>query len=190
MMRSVISALALVFVAGVGPALSQQQLPAKFANDPVAKALGPDVFNAALKEGKVVWYGATTTQDFFDKGGQDRFEKRFGIKLELINARLRVLTDRLRTESAVDKVQGDVFLGNDQYMLELYKNDILQQWRPPAPQLDRINKGAFVRTPEGYWWPVQISAQALLINTKMVQEDAITLSRSARSQVAWQGRHP
>lgn len=187
MMRSVMSALALFFAAGVGPALSQQQLPAKFANDPVAKALGADVFNAALKEGKVVWYGATTTQDFFDKGGQDRFEKRFGIKLELINARLRVLTDRLRTESAVDKVQGDVFLGNDQYMLELYKNDILQQWRPPAPQLDRINKGAFVRTPEGYWWPVQISAQALLINTKMVPEDAITSYRDLLDP-KWRGK--
>src|SRR6266704_649414 len=155
-----ISAILFVIMAAAGPVHSQQQLPARFAADPVAKALGPEVFNAALKEGNVVWYGATTTQDFFDKGGQERFEKRFGIKLNLINGRLRTLTDRLRTESAVNKVQGDVFLGNDQYMLELYKNDILRQWRPPAPELDRINKDAFVRTPEGYWWPVQISAQA------------------------------
>src|SRR5689334_9990354 len=101
MIRPMIMALALLFCVGADPALSQQPLPAKFADDPVAKALGPDVFNAALKEGKVVWYGATTTQDFFEKGGQEKFQRRFGIKLELINGRLRVLTDRLRTESAV-----------------------------------------------------------------------------------------
>jgi iron(III) transport system substrate-binding protein len=179
-----LGALAVVLAA---PALAQQQLPAKFADDPVAKALGAEVFNAALKEGKVVWYGATTTQDFYNKGGQERFEKRFGIKLELINGRLRTLTDRLNTESAVKKVQGDVFLGNDQYMIELHRNDILEKWRPPAPELDRMKKDAFVQKPEGYWWPVQISAQALLVNTKMVPEGAITSYRDLLDP-KWQGK--
>lgn len=163
------------------------QATTDLTNDPVAKALGADVIAAAKKEGKVVWYGATTTQDFYNKGGKDRFEKRFGIKLELINGRLRNLTDRLLTESAVGKLQGDVFLGNDQYMLELHSNGGLLKWRPPSPELDRIAKDAFVREPEGFWWPVQISAQALLINTKLVPPGSITSYRDLLDP-KWQGK--
>ena len=78
-----------------------------------------------------------------------------------------------KTESAVNKVQGDVFLGNDQYLIELHRNAILEKWRPPAPELGRMKRDAFVQQPEGYWWPVQISAQGLLVNTRMVPEGSI-----------------
>lgn len=126
-----------------------QQLPAKFANDPVAIALGPEVFNAALKEGKVTWYGATSTGEFLDQGGLERFEKRFGIKLDRVDGRLRALTDRLRTEAAVGRLSADVYLANDQYLLELYKLGILEPWRPPSPEIDKFNRDAFVRDPVG-----------------------------------------
>jgi ABC-type Fe3+ transport system substrate-binding protein len=168
-------------------AFAQAALPAAFADDPVAKAVGPDIFNAALKEGKITWYGATTTHDFITHGGQDRFEKRFGIKVELITGQLRNLTDRLQTESAVGRVQGDVFLGNDEYMLELYSSGIIDKWRPPAPELANIRKDAFVQNPSGLWWPVQISAQALLINTDMVARDAIKSYRDLLDP-KWQGK--
>jgi iron(III) transport system substrate-binding protein len=162
-------------------------LPAKFQNDPVAKALGPTIFNAALNEGKVTWYGATTTHDFLVAGGKQRFEQRFGVSIELINGQLRNLTDRLQTESAVGHLQGDVFLGNDEYMIELYNNNILEKWRPPAPELAHFNPSSFVQNPSGYWWPVQISAQALIINTTMVGPNEIKSYQDLLNP-KWQGK--
>src|SRR5205823_872863 len=95
--------------------------------------------------------------------------------------------DRLNTESAVNKLQGDVFLGNDQYMIELHRNGTLEKWRPPAPELGRMKRDAFVQHPEGYWWPVQISAQGLLTNTRMVPEGSIKSYRDLL-EPKWQGK--
>jgi iron(III) transport system substrate-binding protein len=156
-------------VAAAMPAAAAETLPEKFANDPVAKALGPEIFNAALKEGKVNWYGADVTDDFLKAGGKANFEKRFGIKMVETIGRLREQTDRLRTEGSVNKRVADVFDGNDQYMLELYALGFLEKWRPPAPELDRIAKEVFVTEPAGYWWPMHMSAQALFINTSLVK---------------------
>lgn len=170
---SLIAATAVAWSLAIAPVQAQQQLPAKFADDPVAKLLGPEIFNAALKEGTLTWYGSDTSEDFLKHGGKERFEKRYGIRIQTLFGRLRSLTDRIRTEAAVGRMIADVFDANDQYMLELYRDGTLMQWRPPAPELNRISKEAFVREPEGYWWPVHISAQGIVVNTKMVNPDEI-----------------
>jgi iron(III) transport system substrate-binding protein len=169
--HSIMAAVAALLFAS--PAIAQSQLPAKFANDPVAQAVGPEVFNAALKEARVVWYGATSSDAFLSGGGIERFEKRFGIRLEQVQGRLRGLTDRLKTEGAVGRISADIFQANDQYLLEIYKAGLMAKWKPPAPELDKFDPNSFMRNPEGYWWPVQISAQALVVNTKMVKPDEI-----------------
>lgn len=150
-------------------AAAQNGLPANLADDPVAKALGADVVNAALKEGKVVWYGGSTSDDFFSGGAKARFEKRFGIKVEVVGGRLRSMTDRIRTEGAVGRQVADVFEANDQYMLELYDNKRLVKWKPPAPEIAKLDHEVFVNDPDGYWWPVHVSAQAIVVNTDMVK---------------------
>ncbi len=153
----------------VQPATAQDQLPARLANDPVAKALGPAVINAAIKEGAVNLYSGTTTRDFLQAGGQADFERRFGIKVKPLTAELRKLVDRIRTEISVGRVVGDIFEGNDRSrMLELYRLNALAKWKPPAPELDRISKDAFVIEPQGYWWPMHISAQGLVVNPNLV----------------------
>ena len=155
------------------PAAAQEQLPPQFANDPVAKALGPAVINAALKEGSINLYSATTTRDFLQSGGQAAFEKRFGIKIKPLTSELRKLVDRVRTEISVGRVLADIFEGNDQYMLELHKLNALAKWKPPAPELDRISKEAFVTNPTGYWWPTHVSAQGLVVNPNLVNPGEI-----------------
>jgi iron(III) transport system substrate-binding protein len=159
---------------GASPARAQEQLPAKFADDPVAKALGPAIFNAALKEGTVVWYGSDTSEEFLKHGGLERFEKRFGIKVQKVSATLRVMTDRIRTENAVKKNVGDMFEGNDQYMSELNDLGILAKWKPPAPELDRFNPVVFPRESTGTWWPVHLSAQGIVVNPRYVKPEEIT----------------
>lgn len=168
------AAASLILAAfAVSPAAAQEQLPANLANDPVAKVLGPAVINAALKEGSINLYSATTTRDFLQAGGQASFEKRFGIKIKPLTSELRKLVDRLRTEISVGKVQADIFEGNDQYMLELHKLSALAKWKPPAPELDHISKEAFVTNPAGYWWPTHVSAQGLVVNPNLVDPKEI-----------------
>ncbi|MFM1814366.1 MAG: hypothetical protein RLZ98_1061 [Pseudomonadota bacterium] len=167
-------AAALLAVATIGcNASAQDKLPARLANDPVAKLLGPEIMNAALKEGEINWYAGTTTRDFLRNGGQERFEKRFGIKIKQLISSNRKLTDRIRTEVSVGRVVADVYDGNDQYMLELHKLGALIKWKPPAPELDRMNKKAFITDPVGYWWPVHVSAQGLVVNPKLVDPKSI-----------------
>ena len=179
-MRRVTSFASTIFgaalVAGclATPATAQDQLPANLANDPVAKALGPAVINAAIKEGAVNLYSGTTTRDFLQNGGQANFEKRFGIKVKPLTTELRKLVDRIRTEISVGRVVADIFEGNDQYMLELQKLNALVKWKPPAPELERISKEAFVVEPAGFWWPTHISAQGLVVNPNLVDPKEIT----------------
>lgn len=154
-------------------AWAQATLPPELANDPVAKALGAEVINAARKEGIVNLYSGTTTRDFLEHGGQANFEKRFGIKLKPLTSELRKNVDRIRTEISVGRVVADIFEGNDQYMLELYKLKALVKWKPPAPELDRISREAFVTDPAGFWWPTHISAQALVVNPNLVDPKEI-----------------
>ena len=184
------STLALLFaVAGFGmEATAQEALPAKFADDPVAKALGPAVFNAALKEGAVNWYGDDVANDFLAGGGKERFEKRFGIKLVDTTGRLRELTDRIRTEGSVARRVADVFNCNDQYMLELHALGFLEAWRPPAAELNNIAKEAFVQEPAGFWWPLHLSAQSLLVNTNLVKEQDIPKSYWDILDPKWKGK--
>ena len=159
-------ALALLMPGAAG---AQDGLPARLANDPVVKALGAKVVAAAIKEGTVSWYGGSTSEDFFKGGARERFEKRFGIKVDLVSGRLRSMTDRIRTEGAVGRQVADVFEANDQYMLELYGQKRLEKWKPPAPEIAKFKHEVFVNEPEGWWWPVHVSAQAIIINTDMVK---------------------
>lgn len=163
-------ALSVILTAGfAGEGFAQQQLPAKFANDPVANALGAEVFNAALKEGKVVWYGGTTADDFLKKGGIKRFEERFGIKIEPVTGENDVAAARVATEAAVGKVTVDLFDATIPHLFGLYKQGAVLTWKPPAPELAKMMPEVFVRDPADTIWPTHISAQALVINTNLVK---------------------
>jgi iron(III) transport system substrate-binding protein len=163
-------------------------LPANLANDPVAKALGPDVMNAALKEGRVVWYAGDTIGEFFKGGGKEAFEKRFGIKMEPVTGRLRSQTDKVRAEHAAGRKIADVFDGVVQYLMELYKVGALEQFKNPAPTLADFDRSVFVQEPAAYWTPLFISAQALIVNTDLVKKEEYPKSYWDIVNPRWKGR--
>lgn len=178
-----------VALGGVSAASAQEKLPANLANDPVAKALGAKIINAAIKEGVVNWYGTSTTRRFLKKTKSGKkFEKRFGIKVQAVTGRTRAMADRIRTESAVGKLVADVFDGNEQYMFELQELDILVKWRPPAPEIANLMQWAFVKTPKGYWWPMHVSAQALIVNTDMIKPSEYPKSYWDIVDPKWKGK--
>ena len=75
--------LSIMLLGALSGDASAASAPANLANDAVTKLLGADVMNAAVKEGRVVWYAGENTGEFFQAGGKEAFEKRFGIKIEL-----------------------------------------------------------------------------------------------------------
>ena len=69
--KSVVSFWAFLFLSNAQPPeVTSAAAAAQLANDPVAKALGPAVINAALKEGRVNWYAGDNTGEFFKAGGK------------------------------------------------------------------------------------------------------------------------
>ena len=162
--------------------------PAQLANDPVAKALGADVMNAALKEGRVHWYAGDNTAEFFKAGGKAAFEKRFGIRIEPLAGRLREHTDRVRAEQAAGRVNVDIFDGVDQYLMELHRYGALEKFRPPITTLDAYDKSVFTKEPVGFWTPLFISAQALIVNTSMIKKEEYPKSYLEIAHPKWKGR--
>jgi ABC-type Fe3+ transport system substrate-binding protein len=162
--------------------------PAQLANDPVAKAVGPEVMNAALKEGRVHWYAGDNTAEFFKAGGKAAFEKRFGIRIEPLAGRLREQTDRVRAEQAAGRVNADIFDGVDQYLMELHRYGALEKFQPSTPTLEGYDKTVFTKDPVGFWTPLFISAQALIVNTSMLKKEEYPKSYLDIAHPKWKGR--
>ena len=163
--------LSIMLLGALSGDASAASAPANLANDAVTKLLGADVMNAAVKEGRVVWYAGENTGEFFQAGGKEAFEKRFGIKIEPVTGRLREQTDRLRAENAAQRIVADVFDGVDQYHMELYRAGVLEKFTPPAPSLAAYDKTVFTKDPVGFWTPLFISAQALIVNTNLLKKE-------------------
>ncbi len=94
-------ALALAAALATGPAL----VPAARAQAPTAE--WAKVIDAAKKEGKVVLYTANVGVKFHSDIAA-AFEKRYGIPVEILEARASELRERIRTEQAAGRAIGDV----------------------------------------------------------------------------------
>jgi iron(III) transport system substrate-binding protein len=187
--KSAVSFLAVLLLLHTqSPEAVSADAAAQLANDPIAKALGPTVMSAALKEGRVHWYAGDNSGEFFKAGGKAAFEKRFGIRIEPLVGRLREQTDRLRAEQAAGRVNADIFDGVDQYLMELHRYGALEKFIPPAPALEGYDKSVFTKDPVGFWTPLFISAQALIVNTNMVKKDEYPKSYLDLLNPKWKGR--
>ena len=163
-------------------------LPGNLANDPVTKLVGPEVMSAAVKEGRIVWYAGDNTGEFFNKGGKEAFEKRFGIKMEPVVGRLREQTDRVRAEHTSGRKIADVFDGVVQYLMELYRAGALEKFKNPSPSLAGFDKTVFIQEPADFWTPLFISAQALIVNTNLVKKEEYPKSYWDIVNPKWKGR--
>ena len=164
--------LGITLGAGIAiDAMAQDKLSAALANDPIAKALGAKIINAARKEGAVTIYGGTTIRKFVKRYKvKKKLMKRFGIKVEMVIGKNANLTERIKTEHAVGRLIVDFFSGNEQYANRFISLGIADSWRPPATDLDELLplvkkniKG------KNQFFPMTVSAQALMVNTDAVK---------------------
>ena len=81
-----------------------------------------------------------------------------------------------------------MFDGVDQYHMELYRAGVLEKYTPPAPALAAYDKTVFTKDPVGYWTPLFISAQALIVNTNLLKKEEYPKSYLDILNPKWKGR--
>jgi iron(III) transport system substrate-binding protein len=152
------SVLRLGVLAGLatGPRLAAAQAP--------ADADWKKVIEAAKKEGKVVMYTGAVGTTVIPKVAA-AFEAKYGIRMEVLEARASELRERIRTEQAAGKLLGDVsHNGSTTTQLQLAEGVFMphgplpNQGRPVAPF-----KTDDVRV------PIYVIAWGVLVNTEMVK---------------------
>ena len=156
-MATLVERIALVVLAVIIVALPGE-VPAQ------GEADWKKVVDAAKKEGKVVMYSGAVGNPVIPKIAA-AFETKYGIRMEVLEARASELRERVRTEQASGKVLGDVS-HNGSTTTQLQINDatfvphgaLPNQGRAVAPfQVDDIRV------------PIYVITYGILVNTDMVK---------------------
>jgi iron(III) transport system substrate-binding protein len=122
------------------------------------------VVEAAKKEGKVVVYNGAVGTPTLPKVAA-AFEARYGIRMELLEARASELRERIRTEQAAGKVLGDVsHNGSTTTTLQVAENTF-----QPHGALPNAKRPAPPFAVDEMRIPIYVIPYGLLINTDMVK---------------------
>jgi iron(III) transport system substrate-binding protein len=122
------------------------------------------VVDAAKKEGKVVVYNGAVGMPVLPKVGA-AFESKYGIRMELLEARASELRERIRTEQAAGKVLGDVsHNGSTTTALQLAEGTF-----QPYGALPSAARPVAPFKADGTRVPVYVIAYGILVNTDMVK---------------------
>jgi len=140
-----------------GSALAVPLFPAT-----IAFAADPQLIAAAKKEGEVNWY---TTQIIsqFGRPAADAFQKKYGIRVNLIRGDSVEIAVRLTNEAKANRMQGDLYDGTGTTTV-LKKEGIALKWLPDAAR----------RWPqeywdaEGYWIASNVYVHTPAFNTNLV----------------------
>jgi iron(III) transport system substrate-binding protein len=136
-----------------------------------ANAEWENVVDAAKKEGKVTIYGQ------FDQAVYEQYISAFnskypGIEVEVVFSTGPQAAEKIRTEVAAGKVQGDMWRSFTDPALLMAKDGILEKWRSPSLTNER-DKYAFLPTDEdegGFLSNVAAQVSGIMVNTNVVKE--------------------
>jgi iron(III) transport system substrate-binding protein len=152
--RSILRLAALAPLGAARPALAQAP----------AEADWKKVVDAAKKEAKVVVYNGAVGTPTLPKIAA-AFESRFGIRVEVLEARASELRERIRTEQAAGKVLGDVsHNGSTTTALQLAEG----VFQPHGP-LPNAGKPVAPFAVDDVRVPIYVIPYGLLVNAEMVK---------------------
>jgi len=171
--RSVLRLAALAPLAAARPAAAQAPGEAEWKK----------VVEAAKKEGKVVMYSGAVGNTITPKITA-AFEARYGIRMEVLEARASELRERIRTEQIAGKLLGDVsHNGSTTTQLQLTDGVFTPygalpgQGRPVAPF-----------KADGTRVPIYVIAWGVLVNTEMVKPAEEPRSWKDLLDPRWKGK--
>jgi ABC-type thiamine transport system substrate-binding protein len=127
-----------------------------------AGAADPALIAAAKREGEVTWYTTQITTQF-GRPAADAFQKKYGIKVNMVRGDSVELAVRMLNEARAGRMQADVFDGTGGAPA-LKKGGVVLKWQPDAAHL--LPK-EYVDA-EGFWVATNIYIQTPAYNTNLV----------------------
>jgi iron(III) transport system substrate-binding protein len=163
--------------------------PLALASRPAAAQTGSadaewkKVVDAARKEGKVVMYTGAVGNTVIPKIAQ-AFEARYGIRMEVLEARASELRERIRTEQAAGKVLGDVsHNGSTTTQLQMNEGVFV-----PYGSLPGAGRPAAPFKADGTRVPIYVISWGVLVNTEMVKPSEEPKSWKDLLAPRWKGK--
>jgi iron(III) transport system substrate-binding protein len=141
------------------------------------------VLEAAKKEGKVVVYSGAVGSPVLPKVGA-AFEAKYGIRMELLEARASELRERIRTEQTAGKLLGDVsHNGSTTTALQLAEGAF-----QPYGALPNAGRPVAPFRADGTRVPIYVIQYGILVNTEMVKPAEEPKSWKDLLDPRWKGK--
>lgn len=141
------------------------------------------VVEAAKKEGKVVFYTGAVASPFHKEIGA-AFEKKYGIKFEVLEARASELRERIRTEQAAGRFLGDVHHNGSTITALMLKDGNLQ----PVGSVPNVKNLMPPFNADEYRIPSYVLTYGIIVNTDQVKPADEPKSWKDLLDPRWQGK--
>ena len=146
-----------------------------------ARAADQALIDAAKKDGQVTWYTALIVNQFAEPVAR-AFEKKYGIKVEMVRANAAESILRISNEGKAGKVQADVF---DSFGApQLVKEGLLTSYTPDSAK--RLPKEFY--DPSGYWVATNLYVLTPGYNTDLVPKGGEPKTFEDLLDPKWKGK--
>lgn len=142
-----------------------------------------NVVAAAKKEGTVTLYSAHVGVTYHSDIAKN-FEKKYGIKVQVLEARASEIQERIRTEQTTNRVSGDVSHNGGSSTVNLQRAGFYQQhgYLPNAGKLKSEFKS------NGYQLAVFVQSYGIAVNPKLVKKEDWPKSWLDLADPKWKGK--
>ena len=141
------------------------------------------VTDAAKKEGKVVIYTASIGSPFHKKVF-DAFEKKYGVKVELLEARASEVRERVRVEQAAGRFLGDLHHNGSTTTWLMTRDGNFQ----PHGDIPNIKNVEAIYQPDDTKIPAEVISYSLMVNKNIVKPADEPKSWKDLLDPRWQGK--
>lgn len=141
----------------------------------------PKLVEAAKKEGEVVYYTTMTLDQ--SKIVADRFEKKYGIKVNLFRTGGGPLLNKIFTEARGGRYDWDLVVGRGEMVLPMMERKLVAAYRSPETKM--IDEQLVDK--EGYWTAYYVNSYVLGWNAKLVKKQDVPKTYEELLNPKWKG---
>lgn len=141
------------------------------------------VVEAAKKEGKLVIYTASIGSPFH-KTVFKAFETKYGIKIELLEARASEVRERVRVEQSAGRFLGDIHHNGSTTTWLMQRDGNLQ----PRGEVPNVRNVVTPYEADEFKIPAEVISYCVMVNTNMVKADDEPKSWKDILDPKWQGK--
>jgi iron(III) transport system substrate-binding protein len=166
------------------PAATEEAKPAAKAEaKPAAKVDLTALYEAAKKEGKIVFYATLNQQDAAQI--LPKFEARYpGVKVEHVRANGEALVQRILTESRAGKVSASLFQANQNDTYSGLLLNLFEAYEPP----EAVVYPADAKDSNKIWYGTRVNVEVISWNTNLVKPEEAPQTFDDLTDPKWKGK--